>query len=195
MSDTQRSDSVLIHEAGLGDEAAFVELYRRRQPDVFRFAYSMSKSAAVADDVVQEVFLNVLQNAARFDPARGSVRAWLLGCARYVLLDGVRRESRPAPESIEEPSAPCAGEQEVFERQRLGRLQAAILALPVEYREAIVLCELEELSYAECAAALGCPIGTIRSRLHRARTLLAARLGESEATEPGRNMRTSEVCS
>lgn len=195
MSGTEQSDGVLIREIGLGDEGAFVELYRRRQPDVYRFAYAMSKSTAVADDVAQEVFLNVLQNASRFDPARGSVRAWLLGCARHAVLDRMRSESRRTSESVEELSTPCLGEQEVFVRERLRRLRAAILALPVEYREAIVLCELQELSYAESAAVLGCPIGTIRSRLHRARTLLTARLGEAEAAAPGPSMRRSEVCS
>jgi RNA polymerase sigma-70 factor (ECF subfamily) len=68
----------------------------------------------------------------------------------------------------------------VFELQRARSLHAALIELPVEYRETLVLCELEELSYAECAAVLGCPVGTVRSRLHRARALLATRLREAQ---------------
>lgn len=176
MSGAEPGDSALIREIGLGNEQAFVELYRRRRLDVHRFVYTMSRSRALAEDVTQDVFLSVLTRAARFDPSKGSVRAWLLGCARHLLIDRLRREGREEPGLAEDAGVPCAGEQEVLAQQRLNRLHAAILALPPEYRDVVVLCELEELSYAECASALGCPIGTVRSRLHRARALLAAQL-------------------
>jgi RNA polymerase sigma-70 factor (ECF subfamily) len=85
--------------------------------------------------------------------------------------------------------------------QRVERLHAAIARLPVEYREALVLFELQELSYAETAVVLDCPVGTVRSRLHRGRALLAAMLDEGEPAAPGAepSMATSlqarEVCS
>lgn len=185
MSGEARDDTSLIREIGRGDENAFVELYRRRQRDVHRFVYTMSRSRALAEDVTQDVFLNVLMNAGRFDPVKGTVRAWLLGCARNVLIDRLRRDGRETGGDAEEPAVACTGEQQVFAEQRLRRLHAAILELPTEYREAIVLCELEELSYAECATVLGCPIGTVRSRLHRGRTLLAARLAARETEARG----------
>ena len=73
------SDAELLARVAAGEEPAFVAVYRRHRDDVYRFAYAMAKSASVAQDVTQEVFLNVLENAARFDAAKGSARAWLLG--------------------------------------------------------------------------------------------------------------------
>jgi len=199
-------EAALLSQVAVGSENAFVELYRRRHEDVFRFAFAMSKSASIAQDVTQDVFLDVLQNATRFDPAKGSVRAWLCGCARHIVLDRLRRDARLTDELPEEASVACAGEDEIYKEQRLGRLHAAIVDLPVEYREAIVLCELAELSYAETAAVLSCPIGTVRSRLHRAKALLATRLGTAAtqaAAEPPRAepaagaplLKAREVCS
>jgi RNA polymerase sigma-70 factor (ECF subfamily) len=182
-TDPAKSDSVdaqLLAEIAAGVEQAFVELYRRRHNDVYRFAFAMAKSRSFAQDVTQEVFLNVLENAGRFDGAKGSVRAWLFGCARYVALDRLRLERRwtddmPADGSVVD------GDERLFADQRVERLHAAIARLPVEYREALVLAELQELTYAETAAVLECPVGTVRSRLHRARALLAAMLDEGEA--------------
>ena len=191
------TDAKLIASVADGSEDAFVALYRRRCDDVYRFAFAMAKSRSVAQDVTQEVFLNVLENAARFNSTLGSVRAWLFGCARHVILDRLRLERRWT-DDLPEQTIGCVGEEQVLAEQRLDRLHAAIARLPVEYREALVLCELEELSYAESAAVLECPIGTVRSRLHRARALLAAALAASEAAEqPGAAalLKPSEVCS
>jgi RNA polymerase sigma-70 factor (ECF subfamily) len=99
------------------------------------------------------------------------------------------------PDGVEHDS-----DERLLADQRIERLHAAIARLPVEYREALVLCELHELSYAETAAVLGCPIGTIRSRLHRARALLTAMLDEGERsptvdTKVAGSLQTGEVCS
>ena len=189
------SDAALLAAAAAGTERAFVELYRRRRDDVYRFAYALTRSRSCAQDATQEVFLNVLEKAGRFDPAKGSVRAWLVGCARHVVIDRLRNERRWADEAPEQVAA-CDAEQRVLTQQRLVRLHAAIARLPFEYREALVLCELAELSYAETAAVLDCPLGTVRSRLHRARSLLAAALRAAEA--PGAadaELKPWEVCS
>jgi RNA polymerase sigma-70 factor, ECF subfamily len=191
MTATEHEDTMLLRDLIAGDEWAFAELYRRRHREVYRFAFGMSRSTSLAQDATQDVFLRVLEDASRYDPAKGSVRAWLLGCARHVVLDRLRAESRWTSEArdLDEPSAPCVGEDAVFTQQRLARLHAAILSLPIEYREAVVLCEIGELSYAESASVLGCPIGTVRSRLHRARALLAARLAEpKDAQQPLRRV-------
>jgi RNA polymerase sigma-70 factor (ECF subfamily) len=169
----------LLAQVAAGDESAFVALYRRRRDDVYRFAVALARSAAVAEDVTQEVFLNALENAARYDVAKGSVRAWLIGCARHTVLDRMRLERRWTDE-IPECEAPDDHVEGLFAEQRLDRLHAAIARLPLEYREAIVLCELAELSYAESAAVLECPIGTVRSRLHRARRQLAVMLKDCD---------------
>jgi RNA polymerase sigma-70 factor (ECF subfamily) len=196
----ERVDVRLLAEIVAGDEQAFVELYRRRHQDVYRFVFAMARSRSFAEDVLQEVFLNVLENASRFDVAKGSVRAWLFGCARYVTLDRFRLERRWTDDMPVDGVA-VDGDERLFTDQRIERLHAAIARLPVEYREALVLCELQELSYAETAAVLGCPVGTVRSRLHRGRALLTAMLDEGERTtteaEPdvAGPLHAREVCS
>jgi RNA polymerase sigma-70 factor, ECF subfamily len=194
-----RIDVRLLTEIAAGVEQAFVELYRRRHNDVYRFAFAMAKSRSFAQDVTQEVFLNVLENASRFDSAKGSVRAWLFGCARYVTLDRLRLERRWT-DDMPADLATIDNDERLVADQRVERLHAAIARLPVDYREALVLSELQELTYAETAAVLGCPVGTVRSRLHRGRALLAAVLEESEQAraDAGANsepLRAREVCS
>src|SRR5690606_31080357 len=131
MTGEDPADRELVTAVAAGDEQAFAALYRRRRGDVYRFAYAMTRSAPFAQDMVQEVFLALLENAARYDPARGSVRAWLLGAARYAVLDRLRAERRFAVRDAaeEEPAAPCVGEEQVLAAQRLERLHAAILEL------------------------------------------------------------------
>nr|MBO2514722.1 hypothetical protein [Gammaproteobacteria bacterium] len=195
MTATENEDALLLRDLIAGDEWAFTELYRRRRGEIYRFAFAMTRSAALAQDVMQDVFLRLLEDAARFDPSKGTVRAWLLGCARHVVLDRLRAEGRCATEAPadDESIASCPAEDAVFQQQRLAQLHAAILSLPMEFREAVALCEIAELSYAECAAVLGCPIGTVRSRLHRARALLARRLADTvDGEAPLR--RVNEVC-
>jgi RNA polymerase sigma-70 factor (ECF subfamily) len=126
------------------------------------------------------------------------VRAWLFGCARYVTLDRLRLERRWTDDMPADLTA-LDSDERLFADQRVERLHAAIARLPVEYRETLVLFELQELSYAETAAVLDCPVGTVRSRLHRGRALLAAMLAEGAqeraAAEPGIVASLREVCS
>jgi RNA polymerase sigma-70 factor, ECF subfamily len=196
---SDRVDIRLLAEIATGVEQAFIELYRRRHNDVYRFAFAMAKSRSFAQDVTQEVFLNVLENARRFDSAKGSVRAWLFGCARYVTLDRLRVERRWT-DDIPADLTTLDSDERLLADQRLERLHAAIARLPVEYREALVLVELQELTYAETAAVLDCPVGTVRSRLHRGRVLLAAMLDEAEPApaDAGANiepLQARQVCS
>lgn len=177
-----RADARLLAGIAAGAEQAFVDLYRRRHADVFRFALAMAKSRAFAEDATQEVFLNVLEHAARFDATKGSARGWLLGCARHVVVDRLRLERRWT-DALPEQVVTCQHDERLFVEQRIERLHAALAALPVEYREAVVLCDLAELSYVDAAAALGCPLGTVRSRLHRGRALLASWFGEHAERE------------
>jgi RNA polymerase sigma-70 factor (ECF subfamily) len=188
------SDAELLERIAAGAEDAFIELYRRRRQDVFRFAYALARSVSVAQDVTQDVFVNVLEHAQRYVAEKGTVRAWLYGCARHIAVDRLRADGRLAREAAREEDVACRGEDEVFRDQRLRRLHAAIMQLPLEYRETLVLCELTELSYAETAAVLACPIGTVRSRLHRARALLAERLGAADSSAPAL-LKTTEACS
>ena len=195
-----RADVRLLAEIVAGVEQSFVELYRRRHNDVYRFAFAMAKSRSFAQDVTQEVFLNVLENAARFDSAKGTVRAWLFGCARHVTLDRLRLERRWTDDMPADVGT-LDSDERLLADQRVERLHAAIARLPVEYREALVLFELQELTYAETATVLDCPIGTVRSRLHRGRVLLATMLDENAQplsevkSSVGAPLHAREVCS
>ena len=170
----QYEDFELLKSAGQGSEAAFAELYRRRQGGVFRFALHMTGSEHAAEEVTQDVFLNLIRGLKKFDAGRGSVEAWLYGIARKCVLRHTAANRLAVPlESCDEPAE---------EPPDLGRTQAiesvrrAVLALPEPFREAVALCDLEELSYDQAAGAMGVPIGTVRSRLSRGRALLGEML-------------------
>jgi RNA polymerase sigma-70 factor (ECF subfamily) len=182
------SDDMLIAGIAAGKADALTWLFRRRQADVYRFALHMSGATALADDVTQDVFLVVMRDAARYQAGRSSVTAWLCGIARNCVRQRLEREARfdslDASSHDDRAPLPVVAPDPLGEMTRLERiamLRRAVLALPVRYREVVVLCDLEELSYADAADALGCAIGTIRSRLHRARALLTARLSVLEA--------------
>jgi RNA polymerase sigma-70 factor (ECF subfamily) len=177
------SDDELLRQTAEGCAQAFSELFRRRHGEVFRFAVHMTASAPLAEDVVQEVFLVLIRDAARYEPGRSSVIAWLCGIARNCVRQRLAREGRLRPWSDgddEDPAGLADPREDPLETlvhaERTDLVRAAVQALPLPYREAIVLCDLQELSYGEAAAALSCPVGTVRSRLHRARTMLGGRL-------------------
>jgi len=178
------TDHDLFERLRAGQEQAFVALYQRRQPSLYRFALQMSGSAHVAEDVTQEVFLALLRGECGYDPERGSLVAYLFGIARKLLLRQFERRRADAPMEaadegrLAEPADASDPLQELTARERIEALRRAVTSLPRRYREVVVLCDLEEVDYAEAAVALGCPIGTVRSRLHRARMLLAGKLRE-----------------
>jgi RNA polymerase sigma-70 factor, ECF subfamily len=176
------ADEELVARIARGDREAFAALYARRRPDVYRFALHMSGSHAVAEDVVQEVFLAVIHQAARYSPDRAAVVPWLLGIARNHVRRWTHHAQRimplPFTRDGEEPELtidadPLPG---ISRREDAASVRRALAALPLKYREVIVLCDMRELSYADAAAVLRCAVGTVRSRLHRGRARLAARL-------------------
>ena len=179
------TDDELLMRMRSGDEQAFVALYRRRQAAIYRFALHMSGSATVAEDATQEVFLALIRAECGFDPQRGTLSGYLFGIARKLVLRHMER-GRPdvALETDLESSAlpqlmvdddPLA---DLIDREGIEALRRSVLALPRRYREVVVLCDLEEVDYGEAALVLGCPIGTVRSRLHRARALLLEKLSQ-----------------
>jgi RNA polymerase sigma-70 factor (ECF subfamily) len=174
------SDDDLIAGVVRGDGDSLTELFRRRHKDVYRFALHVGGSLAIAEDVVQEVFLAVMSDAARYQPGRGSVKAWLAGIARNHVrrhLDADR--GRTGFGSEDEQGEPVAKGDllgDLAREERLAALRRAVSSLPLRYREVVALCDLQELTYADAAVALGCAVGTVRSRLHRGRTLLAAKM-------------------
>jgi RNA polymerase sigma-70 factor, ECF subfamily len=183
--DTSAVDELLPRVAA-GDAGAFTALFRRRSGQVYRFAFHMTGSASVAEDVTQDVFLAVMRNAGRYVPGVSSEIAWLCGIARNHVRRCLQRE-RPTV-ALADDGADGAGIvghasgtpdplQEMMRVERIEALRRAVSALPVRYREVVVLCDLQELSYADAAAALDCALGTVRSRLSRGRALLASKLG------------------
>ncbi|HEY2973079.1 MAG TPA: RNA polymerase sigma factor [Pyrinomonadaceae bacterium] len=182
---TELSDSELLQSMLAGDEEALAALYQRRQRGVYRFAFQMCGSKTVAEDVTQEVFMVLIREGHTFDDSRGSLNAFLIGVARNHLLRRLRRERFYV--SLEEDSEGDVKKKEtsrttdgplddLTRTERIESVRRAVLALPERYREAVVLCDLEEMSYVEAAGILGCAIGTVRSRLHRGRALLIEKL-------------------
>jgi RNA polymerase sigma-70 factor (ECF subfamily) len=183
MESPSRSDGDLLRLLSGGDEKAFLEFYRRHQGVVYRFALQMSGKTEIAEEVTQDVFVVVMKSALRYDSGRGSVAAFLYGIARNFVLRALDRE-RPYVTVLDDPAADYGdriqARQDILgdlaHNERLETLRKAVLALPPAYREVVVLCDLHERDYAEAASALGCAIGTVRSRLHRARALLAEKM-------------------
>ena len=180
-------DGELLRLISRGDEGAFLTFYRRYQGSVYRFALQMSGQAEIAEEVTQDVFMVVMGSARQYDPKRGSMAAYLYGVARNFVLRRLEQE-RPYLTVVDDPESEFAGVvanaqdplADLTRNERVESLRRAVLALPPAYREVVVLCDLHELDYAEAAAALDCAIGTIRSRLHRARALLTEKMRAEE---------------
>jgi len=194
------TDDGLFRRILAGDEEAFTLLYRRKHPAIYRFALHMTGNPAVAEDVTQEAFMTLIRDAKRFDPSRGTLGGFLFGVARNHLRKRWEqdRHSVPLPELEEDLHTLVTGNgaarngsgangngtsnlahDQVASLETVGRVRQAVATLPLGYREAVMLCDLEEMSYEEAAAALDCPVGTVRSRLHRARALLIEKLRDT----------------
>ena len=193
MTGATLSDDELLARIAAGESAALTTLFQRRHGDVYRVAVLMTGSPASAEDVTQEVFLAVMRDASGYEPGRSTAAAWLCGIARNHARRRLERDRRTVP--LDEAEGPeriaVAGPDVVTDLvadERVEALRRAVLKLPVRYREVVVLCDLQELSYADAAVALGCAVGTVRSRLHRARALLAAKL-RARAGEAGTRMK------
>jgi RNA polymerase sigma-70 factor (ECF subfamily) len=179
-------DGELLRRIVNGDDQAFTEVYRRHQGRVYQFALLMSGSVNIAEEVTQEVFLVLMNDALRYESARGTLAAYLCGIARNYVLRCLERErryvrlgdqreggdDRSVAHAIDrdDPIGNCA-------RNEMTRLvRQAVLALPSRYREVVVLCDFQEMSYEEVALVLNCPVGTVNSRLHRGHALLRKKL-------------------
>lgn len=193
---TEPNDGDLLRRMLAGDEEAFTALYKRHQAGIYRFARQMTGETSLAEEVTQEVFLTLMREGKSFDPRRGAMRSWLYGIARncirrclererpYVGLDSEEGEENGS-DLLADPRAPGDDLAGLSNRETVEQVRRAVLALPASYREAVILCELHELGYAEAAQILGCPVGTVRSRLHRARELLALRLNARREAPAG----------
>ncbi|HEY1404072.1 MAG TPA: RNA polymerase sigma factor [Pyrinomonadaceae bacterium] len=186
----EHSDEELLRLTVAGDADAFASLYHRRQAGVYRFALQMCGSVGIAEDVTQDVFMTLVRESQMFDPARGTLASYLYGVARNQVLRRLEKERHfvaMTDETAEDGGANVSTHlvaaddplAELARSELIETVRQTVLTLPAHYREVVVLCELHEMSYAEAATVLGCAVGTVRSRLHRARALLVERLREA----------------
>jgi RNA polymerase sigma-70 factor (ECF subfamily) len=178
-------DEELLKRSAKGDEEAFTILYRRHADVLYRFAFRMTSSSWGAEEIVQDVFMTLLREPGKYDAERGTLPAFLFGITRNKIMKYNERLPREISlvERQEDGSGGGLTLRDSFtpamwaeQRERLEKVRAAVMELPIEFRETVVLCELEEMTYDQAARMLDCPIGTIRSRLHRGRALLLAKL-------------------
>ena len=187
----EQTDEQLLQLALSGDEDAFTALYRRRQGPVYRFALHMSGSPTVAEEVTQEVFLFLLQRGRDFDPQRGVLGAYLFGVARNYVRRAMEKSyseavnTTPAEEDDPHLVTDFDPVADIARSQTSKAVWKAVLSLPQHYREVVVLCDLQEQTYADAAQAIGCALGTVRSRLHRAHELLVKKLHHSAPARSG----------
>ncbi len=152
------------------------EVARVHGRKIYNFAYRLTGNPDDAHDLVQEVLLRVRRGLADYQP--GSFEGWLWRITRNAFLDDVRRKKRrptaPLPEEVDRWDLASSDSADVeYARLSLGDdIQKALLELPIEFREAVVLCDVVGLSYEEIAQAVAVPIGTVRSRIHRGRKIL-----------------------
>ena len=200
---TDRSDAELLRLALAGEEVAFVLLYRRLKSGIFRYAFYMTNSKSIAEEVTQEVFISLLKEGHNYRPDRGDVAAFAFGIARNFVRRIERRERAYQPlghdQTFETLSANLMSESEalpsnLIRNELVHRVQASIASLPDHYRQVVVLCDLCELSYADAAFRLRCAVGTIRSRLNRAHALLAEKLRPLRSPEPDMESAGPEGC-
>ena len=193
-------DIELLRRLAAGDDDAFLEFYRRHQGGLYRYAMHMCGSPESAADVVQDTFFTLIRHASKYDEEKGAPAAFLFGIARNHLRKLHEKEGRYVPLSDElGKGLSAAGGSDTWQPNGNGHSQAmhrqgetiledlergqiaellrdAILTLPDHYREPVTLCDLEGKSYGEAAALLECPVGTVRSRLNRARSMLLDKL-------------------
>jgi RNA polymerase sigma-70 factor (ECF subfamily) len=168
------SDRELVERFRNGDRDAFSAIYQTHHATVFRFALYMTGDRERAGEVTQEVFVWLVHHPAAFDPERGDLPAFLGGVARQKLRRRRREDQRWLP--LNETAAGVAPPAEIAGSEDADELWKAIATLPERYREAVILCDMEEMSNEQAASVLGCAVGTIWSRLHRAHELLQRKL-------------------
>jgi len=187
MNTTIGDDAEYVAQLVAGDGNALRPLYERHGRALLRFSAAMCRSRQSAEDLVHDTFVELMREPGNFDPAQGSVFAYLCGVLRHRISRHYRQQKRwvtLVDESVAEPVHDSNGPADEIARTELtAAFRQAMLELPLPHREVIALCDLEELPYTTVASILDCPVGTVRSRLHRARALLTIRLVSLEVVE------------
>jgi len=167
----------LVARAARGDRAALRRLYDLYSPAAMAIAFRMMKNRPVAEEIVQDTFVEVWRRAREYDASRGTVSAWVATIARTRALDRLRAEGRLSAakeKAAAEPEAPSVAPLELaVERQQRERVNAALQTLPAEQRTAIELAYYDGLTQREIAEKLGQPLGTVKTRVRLAMEKLA----------------------
>jgi RNA polymerase sigma-70 factor (ECF subfamily) len=179
-------DSECMARLAAGDSHAVHQLYQRHGRALLRFSSAMCRSRQAAEDMVHDTFLALMRERISFDPAQGSVFGYLCGVLRHRVSRHFRQQRRWVALNVDDDSSQVHAVEssgpadEIARSEITAAFRRVMLELPLQHREVIALCDLEELSYATVACILDCPVGTVRSRLHRARALLTLRLASLE---------------
>ncbi len=178
-------DNECMARLAAGDTAALRQLYEMHGRSLLRFSTAMCRSRQVAEDLVHDTFVALMREPFGFDPAQGTVYGYLCGVLRHRVSRHYRQQKRWVALDTDDGHEPPAAESpnpadEIARSEITAAFRRAMLELPLQHREIIALCDLEELPYATVATVLDCPVGTVRSRLHRARALLTLRLASLE---------------
>ena len=187
-----------LRRAVRGDKEAFAQLYDELSGPLYRFAFHMLGERAQAEDIVHEAFLILLNRAKNFDEARGNLLNFALGITRKLVLRHLRWKLRwftSQPEELESVTSngEASAQEQLEHAETLSAVRNAVASLPVKYREVITLCELCEMTYEAAATQIGCTVGTVRSRLHRAHALLAEKLKQRFRREEKQRPQLSEM--
>ena len=180
MADTGGTEPEALPEAAPWTPPTWDEVVRAHSARVYRLAYRLTGNVPDAEDLTQEVFVRVFRSLPSYTP--GTFEGWLHRITTNLFLDMARRKQRIRFEGLGEDAAGrLSGDEptpaQAFDARHFdGDVQDALAALVPEYRAAVVLCDIEGLSYEEVAATLGVKLGTVRSRIHRGRAQLRAAL-------------------
>jgi RNA polymerase sigma-70 factor (ECF subfamily) len=170
----------LLARAGAGDPAAFLQVYERHRDAVFRFAYRLSGSVELAEDITHDSFLSLMKNPANFSPSRASLRTYLFAAVRNLWLKQIRKLGREsAIDDFPEEQFIAAGREplrRLMDNELSLKVQEAVSSLPPLQREALVLADYEGLALSEIASLVGTDVGAVKARLHRARLRLKTAL-------------------
>ncbi|MEP7156613.1 MAG: RNA polymerase sigma factor [Betaproteobacteria bacterium] len=194
-------DLELLTRMRRGDSAAFEALYRRHQAPLYRFALLRCGAPDIAEDVVQEIFMGLLADTLKFDPLRGVLQGFLFGVARNLVLKREEKQYRfvsttrhddddndnDRHDNVLIDTAPQPA-QKLLDQEQAETVRRALQQLAPHYRDVVILYEMHDLSYVEIAQICNIDIGTVRSRLSRARAKLVEML---EADYAGSSTRST----
>lgn len=180
MTERRLDDATLAARLAAGDEAALAEVYDRYGAQAYGLAYALVRDPEIAEDVVAEAFWQLWCGAHSYDPARGSLGAWLCTLVRSRALDRLRAERRREARQERAAVAPALIDppEDVAEHnERAAQIRAALAALPEPQRQVVELAYFEGLTQSEIAARLAAPLGTVKTRLRLALETLRQALG------------------